>query len=75
MAEHYLILTAEERVYLVDLLNSVLSETRVEVHRTHTPAYREQVLHAEDVVRGLLTKLRPTGDPGSPSSPEEMGPP
>src|SRR3954453_20557911 len=47
MAEHYLVLTAEEREYLANRLNSALSETRVEVHRTHTPAYRERVLHEE----------------------------
>ena len=30
----------EERVEMVGLLEQVLGETRVEVHRTHTPGYR-----------------------------------
>ena len=71
MAEHVLVLTAEEREYLVGLLNSALSETRVEARRTHTPDWREHVLHAEDLIRGLLAKVRPTGSPiSSPPSDE-----
>jgi hypothetical protein len=53
-----LVLTAEERTELEMLVQANLGETRVEVHRTHTPDYRAQVLHQEDVLRGLLTKLR-----------------
>jgi hypothetical protein len=75
MAEHYLVLTDEEREYLANLLNSALSETRVEVHRTHTPAYRERVLHEEDLIRGLLAKLPPTEAPMSSSPSDEVGPP
>jgi len=50
--------TAEEREYLVRLLEARLGETRVEVHRTHTPDYREQVKHEEELVRNLLAKCR-----------------
>lgn len=56
--EFTLALTAEERQELLGLLEHALGETRVEAHRTHTPAYREQVLREETVLRGLLQKLR-----------------
>jgi hypothetical protein len=58
MAEVHLVLTAEEKTYLVGLLEGALGDTRVEVHHTHTPAYRDQVIRAENLVRGLLEKLR-----------------
>ena len=51
-------LTAEEKQYLIRLLDARLGETRVEVHRTHTPDYREQVQQEEALVRGLLAKLK-----------------
>jgi len=51
-------LTAEERQYLLDLLERTLKDTRVEEHRTRTPAYREFVLHQEHLAQGLLDKLR-----------------
>ena len=51
-------LTAEEKQYLIRLLDARLGEARVEVHRTHTPDYREQVQQEEALVRGLLAKLR-----------------
>lgn len=57
MAELQLTLTAEERAYLVDLLETVLKDTRIEEHRTRTPSYREHVLHQEDLIVGLLTKF------------------
>jgi len=50
-------LTREEREYLVRLLQSTIGETRVEAHRTHTPAFREQVLAEETLERNLLSKL------------------
>jgi hypothetical protein len=58
MAEPQLTLTAEERQYLVDLLETRLKETRLEEHRTRTPSYREHILHQEEVMLALLTKLR-----------------
>jgi hypothetical protein len=57
MDERQLTLTAEEREYLVGLLNSVLKETRVEEHRTRTLSYREQIVHREDLISALLHKL------------------
>ncbi len=57
MTELQVALTAEEHRYLVDLLNTVLKETRVEEHRTRTPLYREKVVHQETVIREILKKL------------------
>jgi len=58
MAEIQVTLTAEERQYLVDLLQVTLKDVRVEEHRTRTPTYREHVLHREAIAEGLLNKLR-----------------
>jgi hypothetical protein len=60
MAELPLVLTAEERQYLVGLLETVLKQTRVEEHRTRTPLYREHVLREEGLALALLTKLGET---------------
>ena len=57
MAESQLTLTAEERQYLVDLLETALKEARIEEHRTRTPTYRQHVLHREDLIVALLGKL------------------
>lgn len=52
-----LAIDAEERAELVTLLKRELGETRVEAHRTHTPDFRERVIHQEAVLRRLLEKL------------------
>ena len=57
MSDLQLTLTAEEREYLLGLLESTLKNTRVEEHRTRTPSYREHVIHREDLIVGLLGKL------------------
>ena len=57
MAESQLMLTAEEHTFLVGLLETALKDARVEEHRTRTPLYREHVLHREDLIAGLLSKL------------------
>jgi hypothetical protein len=54
---HTLTLTQEERDRLLDLMKQCLGEARVEAHRTHTPAFRELVLHEESLIRGLVGKL------------------
>jgi hypothetical protein len=51
-------LTGEERDELIRLLDTALGEVRTEVHRTHTPAYRDQVLEEEGTIRSLLGKLK-----------------
>jgi hypothetical protein len=58
MAEFHLVLNEQEKAYLEGLLKSALGETRVEVHRTHTPDYRQQVLGEEELVRQLLAKVQ-----------------
>jgi len=54
-------LDEESRSELLHLLEHALGETRVEVHHTHTPDFRDQVKHREEVLRGLIEKLQPTG--------------
>jgi hypothetical protein len=63
MAELQLTLTAEEREYLLALLETVLKDKRVEEHRTRTPSYRKEVvLPEENLIVTLLSKLgRPPG--------------
>ncbi len=51
-------ITEEERFELIRLLEQALQETRVEIHRTHTPGYRKRVIGEESLVRSLLTKLQ-----------------
>jgi len=58
MPDSSLTLTGEERDYLVDVLQSLLKDTRVEEHRTRTPSYREFVLNQESLIEGLLSKLK-----------------
>lgn len=53
-------LTAEEKAALMDLLAHSLGETRVEMHRTHTPDFREKVRGRENLLRGLIEKLSTT---------------
>lgn len=55
---HDLSITEEERSRLIELLEQVLGETRVEIHRTHTPEYRERVMGEEVLLRDLLAKFR-----------------
>jgi hypothetical protein len=57
MAESDLMLTAEERQFLVDLLEVALKEKLVEEHHTSTRAFRQIVRHQEDLIAGLLRKL------------------
>jgi hypothetical protein len=57
MTESQLTLTTEEHAFLKGLLDEALKDTRVEEHRTRTPSYREHILHREDLITSLLTKL------------------
>jgi hypothetical protein len=62
MGELQLALTAEEREFLVGLLENVLHDTRIEEHRTRAPSYRKLILNQEDRITGLLRKLgKPPG--------------
>ncbi len=51
-------LNDEETAELLQLVEHSLGETRVEVHRTHTPDFRDKVQHREAVLRGLVEKLK-----------------
>jgi hypothetical protein len=57
MSEFNLPINEQEREELLLLLKNALAETRVEVHHTHTPGYRENVKEEEEVIRGLLEKI------------------
>jgi hypothetical protein len=53
-----LLLSEPERQELLRLVQHELEGTRVEVHRMHTPDYREHVLRQEGILLDLLRKLR-----------------
>lgn len=57
MADSQLTLTAEERTFLVGLLETAQKDTRIEEHRTRAPTYREHVTHQGELIAGLLSKL------------------
>jgi len=57
MVDTPLVLSIEERSFLVQLLETSLKNRRVEEHRTRTPSYRQQVLEEEKLLEQLLTKL------------------
>jgi hypothetical protein len=57
MTELQFTLAAEERECLVGVLQRVLTDTRIEEHRTRTPAYRDHILHEEELLVGVLNKL------------------
>jgi len=57
MAEMQVTLSAEERDYLIQVLETSLKSHRVEEHRTRAPTYREKILQEEKLLAQLLTKL------------------
>jgi hypothetical protein len=50
-------LDAREKSELHQLLETALSDLRVEVHRTHTPDYRARLLEREDLLKRLIHKF------------------
>jgi hypothetical protein len=58
MTEPQSLFTAKERQFLVDLLEMVLKEKRVEEHRTRTPSFRPYVVEQEEMLQRVLAKLR-----------------
>ena len=62
MPDTQLTLTAQERDQLLELLQEVLKETKVEEHRTRSPSFREIVLQKEQAISSVLRKL---GKPAS----------
>ena len=57
-AESALALTTEERSYLLDLLEQELRNKSIEVHRTEASDFRKMVQAQEEILRGLIGKLR-----------------
>ena len=55
---HSLALTDEERVELLQLLETALKDARVEHRRTKVLEYRERVREEESVLERLLEKVR-----------------
>jgi hypothetical protein len=66
MADFTLTLNEVERAELTLLVEIALKDTRVEVHHTHTPGYREKVEEEEKVLRNLLNRLRGTSSSTRP---------
>jgi hypothetical protein len=56
-----LTLNDEEHGELLQLLETAFGDLRVEVHHTHTPDYRAQLLRREDLLRNLIEKFRRAG--------------
>jgi hypothetical protein len=48
----------KEKSELLQLLETALGDLRVEVHRTHTPDYRTQLLQREELLRRLIGRFR-----------------
>jgi hypothetical protein len=59
MADIHLSLTGEERNLLVEILDSELKEKRVEERHSATTDYKQVVAHEEEILGGILQKLRP----------------
>jgi hypothetical protein len=57
MADTQVSLDAQERDYLIRVLETALKNHRIEEHRTRTPTYREQIIAEEKLLGQLLTKL------------------
>jgi hypothetical protein len=55
---HSFLISEEEQAELIHLLEYAIGENRVEIHRTHTPQYRERVLSERTLLRGLLDKFQ-----------------
>jgi len=53
-----LVLNEEERTQLLNVLNQVLRDTRIEVHRTEAPDYREWVERREQILQDIINRLR-----------------
>lgn len=66
MTECQFNITTEERDLLVEVLEDVLREIRVEEHRTRAPGYRERILRREDLIGDMIHRLGHTTEVASP---------
>ena len=55
---HSFMVSEEERTELIRLLEQACGESRIEMHRTHTPAYRDRVSGEQALLRGLLDRFQ-----------------
>ena len=53
-----LVLSAEERVYILDTLEHAFKDLREEIHHTHTSTFKDELKVKEEMVRQLITKLK-----------------
>jgi hypothetical protein len=60
-AEHTVMLTADERLTLRDILEEVLKETEIEWHRTEAFGAKEVVRTKAARIESLLRKVREAG--------------
>jgi len=51
-------LSIADRDALIQLVEQTLSDKRVEVRRTSTPSYHDQLVSEEHALEGLLVKLK-----------------
>lgn len=51
-------LSSEDRLVLERIVEQALSELRVEVRRTSTPKYHDELLADEERVKDLLARIR-----------------
>jgi len=58
MADFQLTITADERDYLVRLLESASKGDKIEMQHTDTRAYREQIKEEIALVESLISKLK-----------------
>lgn len=61
MADFTMAVTADERQFLLDLLEASLKNLRVEEHRTRAPSFREHIIKQEAALESLLKKLQHAG--------------
>jgi hypothetical protein len=59
MADIHLSLTSEERNLLLEILDSERRDIRVEERHSATTDYKQVVAHQEEILEGILQKLRP----------------
>ena len=58
MSELQVGFTANERKFLLAVLEETLKNKRLEEHRTRSPNYRESVVEQVELAESLLTKIR-----------------
>ena len=49
---------AQEKGEVRQLLETALTDLRVEIHRTHTPDYRTQLVQREELLKKLIDKFK-----------------